>query len=130
MKTVTDAIVVAQHTLMSVDSMKDLARAPKIYGPFGQEHLKEIQPLIKRNGKDNIIFSVANGDVYVLEARDFSSETRGWGAFAKRGESIRVGDLSGTIMDVDNEWFTDRNFEQNHSLAGLEAMVAKAREGK
>ena len=54
---------------------------------------------------------------------------RGWG-FAKRGERIRVGDLKGTIIDVDNEWFTDRNFEENRSLAGLEAMAAEAREKK
>lgn len=130
MKTVTDAILVEDRTLVSVDSLQDLARAPLLYGPFGQEHMDEIWLLIRRNGKDNIVFGTADGDVYVLEARDFSAESKGWGAFAKKGESITIGALSGTVTAVDNEWFTDRNFEQNHSLAGLEAIAAKAREAK
>jgi hypothetical protein len=129
MKTVTEAIVVAEHTLQSIDAQQDLARAPLLYGPFDDSHLPEIQPLIRRNGKDNIVFKTESGDVYVLEARDFSSETRSWG-FARKGESITVGDLSGTVIDVDNEWFTERNFEQNHSLAGLEKMAQKARDKK
>ena len=127
MKTVTETIIVAEHTLQSVDSQQDLARAPRLYGPFDLSHLPEIQPLIRRNGKDNILFSVEGGDVYVLEARDFKTAGRS-GGFAKKGERIQVGELSGTVIDVDNEWFTERNFEKNHALAGLEATVARARE--
>jgi hypothetical protein len=129
MKTVTEDIIVAHNKLRSVDSMEDLALAPKLYGPFEEEHLKEIWPLIRRNGKDNIVFTTQDGSVYVLEARDFKADKRAWG-FAKRGEGIRVGDLAGTIIDVDNEWFTDRNFEKNLSLAGLETLAAEAREKK
>ena len=129
MKTVTEAIIVAEHTLQSHDSQQDLAKAPKMYGPFEESHLPEIWPLIRKNGKDNIVFGTEGGDIYVLEARDFKSDTRTWG-FAKKGESIRVGDLSGTIIDVDNEWFTERNFERNLSLAGLETIAAEAREKK
>jgi hypothetical protein len=129
MKTVTETITVAEYTLRSVDAMEDLAQAPKLYGPFEQEHLAQIWPLIRSNGKDNIVFNLEDGSVYVLEARDFKADKRSWG-FAKRGERIRVGDLTGTIIEVDNEWFTNRNFEQNRSLAGLEAMVAEEREKK
>jgi hypothetical protein len=126
MKTVTETIVVADHQLLSVDPLPDLAQAPKLYGPFTDDHLPEIWHVIRDNAMDNIVFRAADGGVYVLEARDFKADKRVW-RFAKEGESIRVGELSGTVLEVDNEWCTDRRFDTNYTLMGLEQAAADAR---